>query len=134
MNFKQRYTEFLNTLEDITEIHDELTDTDVRERMHEVINWYFVWGNPMDSEFPQRYAMFSLEGDNLVAEAVRSFVEDSCRIGTNLEIGVERNTALEDPSIETQGGNSYDCFLGSSDDPVPGDRPSSDLIYGDYED
>lgn len=132
MTFDERYTEFLNALEDAALEHDELTDTEVRERMHEVINWYFVWGNPLDAEFPKRYAMFSAEGDKKVAQAVRAFVEDACRIGADLQPGAERHAALENFSIETKAGNSYDWFLGSSDKPVPPERPASDSLYGEY--
>lgn len=130
MTFDERYTEFLNALEDIEAEHDELTDTDVRERMHEAINWYFVWGHPMDGDFPQRYAMFSQEGDAWVAKAVRAFVEDACKIAADLKPGAERHAALENPNIESKAGNSYDWFLGSSDAPVPLQRPAKDSLYG----
>jgi len=101
--------------------------------MHEVINWYFVWGNPIDSEFPQKYGMFSPEGDELVANAVKSFVENACQIGAALLIGAARNNALENPEIITATGNSYDLFLGSSNEPVQAEKPASDSAYDDYD-
>ena len=44
MAFSNVYTEYLNSLELIYQEHEELTDTDVRERLYVVINWYFIWG------------------------------------------------------------------------------------------
>ena len=132
MTFASRYTKFLNTLEEISEEYDELTDTDVRERLHEVINWYFIWGKPVDNDFPKLYGMFSPEGDARVARAVRSFVEEASVIAANLEFGMERNATIENPEITTESGNSYDLFLGSADVVLPPRKPASDDLYGDY--
>ena len=59
MEFRKRYVAFLNELSKLAKTHDELTDTDVRERLHEVINYHFVWDKPMKG-FPKRFAMMSL--------------------------------------------------------------------------
>lgn len=42
MKFLERYIQFLNELEKIDENYEGLTDTDVRERLREVINYYFT--------------------------------------------------------------------------------------------
>jgi len=47
MHFRKRYVAFLNELSRLAKTHDELTDTDVRERLHEAINYHFVWNKPM---------------------------------------------------------------------------------------
>ena len=44
--------------EEAREDHDELTDTDVREQLHEVINYHLVWDKPMKG-LPKRFAMMS---------------------------------------------------------------------------
>lgn len=128
MEFLQHYQEFLNRLETISEKHDELTDTDVRERLHEVINWYFVWGNPL-FDFPQYYSMFSKKGNKLVSTATKKFITATQNIVT--PIGQERNDLLENPSAITLSGQSYDTFIGSIDTVLPPTKPTPDSIYLD---
>jgi len=60
MTFHERYIHFLSELEKINESNEELTDTDVRERLWGVLNYYFVWGNPIEEDFPQRFSMLLL--------------------------------------------------------------------------
>lgn len=133
MSFLSQYKNFLNTLENISVDHDELTDTDVRERLHEVLNWYFIWDNPLDEKFPQKYAMFSAQGDAKVAYAVHHFIELAKVSAKDVSPGQERNEILENFDIETDSGASYDMFLGSIDDVLPAEIPSSDEIYGKYQ-
>lgn len=132
MEFANIYRGYLNALEEIAEEHEELTDTDVRERLHEVINWYFIWGNPIERDFPLRYSMFSSEGDELVAKATKEFIESARQIVSEVEIGENRNELIEDFSIETNSGENYDLYLGSAETVLPQEKPASDTVYGDY--
>lgn len=133
MGFDFIYTDYLNELEHIAEEHDELTDTDVRERLRDVINYYFVWGNPVDESFPQKYAMFSAEGDALVAQATRNFVEQAQQAASDVAVGNARNDLLESAEVETEEGASFDEFIGSTDEALPEEEPASDDVYGDYD-
>ena len=133
MTFIEIYKDYLNTLEAISGEHEELTDTDVRERLHEVINWYFVWGNPIDPDFPLLYGMFSPEGDEQVAKATKIFMEQSTKAVADVSLGEERNTLIEDISIATVSGETYDLYLGSAETALPAEEPSSDGLYGDYD-
>lgn len=133
MDFDSVYTEFLNALERIAEEYDELTDTDVRERLREVINYYFVWANPVDEHFPQKYAMFSAQGDALVAQATRRFVEQAQQVASNVAVGNARNDLLESSEVETEEGACFDEFIGSTDEALPEESPASDTVYGDYD-
>ena len=134
MDFDSIYTDYLNALERIAEEHDELTDTDVRERLREVINYYFVWGNPVDDGFPQKYAMFSAEGDELVAQATQSFIEQAQQAVAEVTVGNARNHLLESADVETEEGASFDEFIGSTDEALPEEPPASDTVYSDDED
>lgn len=133
MDFLSVYIEYLNKLESISIEHDEITDTDVRERLHEVINWYFIWGKQLDSSFPEKYAMFSKKGDAKVATATRSFVEKALKIVENIPIGQARNDLIEDSNAQTEKGNHYWVFLGSTDEVISAEYPTSDNLYGDYD-
>lgn len=135
MSFRKRYQQFLNDLETVSAKHGELTDTDVRERLYEVLSYYFVWHKPVGKDFPKRYAMFTKAGDRAVAKTTRSFVVEAKKMAgeANIAPGPERHKILEDESIKTAGGNTYDWFLGSSDAPLPEAKPSPDDDYS-YED
>ena len=128
--FRKRYIAFLNDLSRLAKRHDELTDTDVRERLHEVINYHFVWGKPMKG-FPKRFAMMSLPADRALAAIVKKFVDDARRIAEidAVKVGAARHVLLEDPAAKTRRGESYDVFLGSSDEVRQSDKPAPDSIY-----
>lgn len=132
MDFESVYAEYLNALEAIAEHHHELTDTDVRERLREVINYYFVWGHDLDAQFPQKYAMFSVEADQQVARATRTFIESAQQIAIDIEVGDERNYLLENFDIETECGVYFDEFIGSTDEAMIDEAPPSDSFYKHY--
>jgi hypothetical protein len=133
MDFETVYLNFLNTLEEIAETHDELTDTDVRERLRVTINYYFVWNNALDATFPQKYAMFSAEGDALIAQATRTFIEQAQQATVHVAVGNPRNDLLENSDVETTQGESFDAFIGSTDEALEEEAPDSDAVYGDYD-
>jgi len=133
MSFLITFEKYLNELEEIASEHDELTDTDVRERLHEVINWYFIWGHSIDKHFPRRYAMFSEVGDRLVEKVTRVFIENANKEAADVPVGQARNDLIEKSEIETPSGEYFDTYLGSVDEVLPAERPASDKIYGDYD-
>ncbi len=135
MKFVERYVQFLNELEEINQNHNELTDTDVRERLREVINYYFTWDNAIESDFPQRLSMFTPEGDKQVSKAVHNFIIDVTNWAKTEGVGLgqTRHSLLEDEEAISSEGNSYWLFLGFRDDVLPMKKPSSDEIF-DYDD
>jgi hypothetical protein len=128
--FRKRYVAFLNELSKLAKLHDELTDTDVRERLHEVLSYHFVWDKPM-AGFPKRFAMMSLPADRAVAAIVKKFVVDARRIADEAELkaGAPRHALLEDPAAKTRRGESYDVFLGSTEEVSRARKPAPDSIY-----
>ncbi len=128
--FRKRYVEFLNELSKLAKAHDELTDTDVRERLHEVINYHFVWGKPMKG-FAKRFAMMSTAADRKVAAIVKKYVVDARRIAddANIKVGAARHVLLEDSGAKTRRGESHDVFLGSTDKVLPARKPAPDSQY-----
>jgi hypothetical protein len=126
--FRKRYVAFLNELSALAREHDELTDTDVRERLFEVLNWYFVWDKPV-SGFPRRFAMMSTAGDRVLASAVKKFVVDARKLADEVEPGAARHALLQDDSAKTRRRERFDVFLGSSDRPLKARKPSPDSLY-----
>lgn len=120
MSTKAAVNRLLNDLEMIAADHEELTDTEVREAMHRILNHYFVWGASPE-RFPRQFAMFSAEADVRLGEVLRTFVDDArrCAETEKLERGPARLAALQDNTLTTDGGQSYDDFLGHADTPIP---------------
>ena len=110
---------FYLKLEQLSKDYEELTDTDVRESLHMVLSYYFVWGKSMD-RLPISYGMFSLEGDNAVANAVNQFLSSIFAIPEigEVTIGKERLALLQNKEIKTHSGSEYDDFIGHSDEPL----------------
>jgi hypothetical protein len=127
MVFRKRYIAYLNELAKLSRKHDELTDTDVRERLHEVINWCFIWGKPLKS-FPKDFEMMSAPGNKAVAAATKNFIDDALAIvkADGVKPGAARNALIEDPKARTSKGDRYDVFLGSSDEVLPAEKPAPD--------
>lgn len=136
MNFLDRYIQFLNQLEDVAKNHDELTDTDVRERLREVINYYLIWENPIEPEFPQRFSMLTSEADRQVRGAVHSFVVDAtqCAEMQEAELGQSRHSLIEDERAISSTGESYWLFLGFSEDVLSMEKPAPDEIFDYFND
>ena len=119
----------------IAETHNELYDTDVRESLHLVLSYFFVWGNEIEV-LPISYAMFSEEGDNEVAKAINKFLDsalsDKGLVETSL--GKERLQLLQDSSIQVADGLQYDEFIGHTDSPLINSELPEDLFEPDYYD
>jgi len=130
MDFRTRYIAFLDQLRTLAKSHDDLTDTDVRERLHQVINYFFIWGKPLKG-FPKRFEMMSARGDRALAPKVRSFVVDARRIAakTRIRTGAARHALIEDPLAVNRNGDSYDVYIGSSDKVLPAEKPAPDSSY-----
>lgn len=129
---KVLYTE----LDRLSEVYEELMDTDVRESIHMTLTYYFIWGNEL-VRLPISYGMFSYEGDKSVANVVNSFLS---YVSNNSElceipVGKERLAMLQNPKITTPSGYQYDDFIGHSDEALPSDGLPEDLFEeGDYDD
>lgn len=131
MSFKTRYITFLSQLEKIADTHDELTDTDARERLREVLNYHFIWEEGSPTTLPKRFAMFSPSADKKVAKVVHSFINDALEIAKaeGIAKGSARHALIEDENAVTDEGNSYEIFLGSSDRLMPATAPAPDKLF-----
>ena len=131
---KDEAERFFSELEQLAQKHDELYDTDVREALADTLNYYFVWGKTADS-FPRSYQMFSAKGDAAVGEAVSTFLESAIPLAESLglDVGQARLDALQDESIVTPEGESYDSFIGHADEPSPAELADARFEPGEYD-
>lgn len=125
---------FLTKLEELLYMHEELTDTDVREAIHLTLTYFFVWGIE-DNELPVTFGMFSLEGDEAIAEIINNFLHlvKTCPEIGSVPPGKSRLDLLQNPDIKTPSGYIYDEFLGHVDTPIILDSlPAYLFEAGDY--
>lgn len=122
------YTE----LERLSEIYDEILDTDVRESIHLTLNYFFVWGGELD-RLPIAYGMLSLEADRAVANAVNRFLTSVFAMPelSGIAVGKDRLKRLQNIEISTPKGYQYDRFIGHSDEPLPAHSLPEDLFDED---
>ena len=133
VTIKELVKRFYIDLELLSNQYEELMDTDVRESLHMVLNYYFVWGGRMPN-FPISYGMFSLEGDNALSEVVNNFITASLQIINNVPVGKERLALIQDLDIKTPNGNQYDEFIGHSTEPLPLEPLPEDFFEGGFYD
>ena len=70
---KKALKQLLNALDKLADDgHDEVMDTDVRERMHEAVYKTLVVPQP-DYQFPGEFGMFSPEGNKKVKAILAKF-------------------------------------------------------------
>ena len=135
MKFLERYIQFLNEMESIEQNHEGVTDTDVRERLREIINYYFVWQNPIETDIPRYFYMPTPEGDKNVFVATYTFLIDSlvCAQSEGLDSAQARHQALENPAAISDEGHVYEEFLCTQDTPLPPKKPSMGDDYGYFD-
>lgn len=131
MKIRTAVASLLAELERISLDHEEVTDSEVRESMHLVLNRCFVWAREQ-SPFPRRFAMSSRQGDSLVASALRRFLETTAlpEMASSVPLGQPRLDLLQDPDVATENGSRYDDFLGHRDTPLPPD-PLPERMFAD---
>lgn len=118
----------------LSEDFEELTDTDVREALHMVLNYYFVFGKNSKT-FPVSYGMFSLEADKKLSDVINRFIVEAKALPELMEYrpGESRLRLLQDPSIKTPEGRQYDDFIGHSESPLSASLPEDLFEEGDYD-
>lgn len=66
-------TELLRRLVAIAQVHGEMEDTEVRERLDDAVHHGFLIATP-DYRLPEAFAMYSPEGDRTVHDALAWFL------------------------------------------------------------
>lgn len=103
---------FLDALEAIGVDHDEVYDTDVRERLAEAIEHNLITPTgPIET--PTKLGMFSDEADERVAAALGAYLTDARRQADVAGLDeAARRGAVWDPDATSGSGATVDEFLG----------------------
>ncbi|MBV8416916.1 MAG: hypothetical protein JO251_17060 [Verrucomicrobia bacterium] len=110
---KQALKILLNQLDEIASQHEEIEDTDVREQMAEAIDKSFV--QPEHGYvLPNKFGMFSTEGDAAVRKALGAFLNHPEVIAARAQLpkAVDRLNAFQDESVVSDQGRRYDDYFG----------------------
>lgn len=113
---KKALKQLLDALDELAEGgHDEVTDTDVRERMHEAVFRTLV--DPQaDYQLPDEFGMFSPEGNREVKAILSKFItHPEFADAKKLPSPKERLDVFQDVEVESVGGNTYDEYFGYND-------------------
>ena len=103
----------LDRLDAIAEQHGEVGDTAVREAMSDAVFDGFL--RPICAfALPDRYAMFSEEGDLLVKRALAEFLPAANYSAADAGLSTfhERLSVLQDDDVRSAGGSYLDDYLG----------------------
>lgn len=110
---KTALKELLDALDQVCEQHEELGDTDVRERMAEAIEKAFALKEP-GYRLPRRFGMFSRQGDAKVRAALVAFLmHPEVALATRtLETPEARLAAFQDGTVTSSRGSTFDTYFG----------------------
>ena len=103
----------LDRLDAIAEQHGEVSDTAVRDVISEAVFDGFL--RPSSGfVLPDRYAMFSEEGDLLVKRALAEFLPAANHSAADAGLSTfhERLSVLQDDDVRSAGGSYLDDYLG----------------------
>jgi hypothetical protein len=106
----------LEDLDRIAKKHEEVADTDVRERMSAALRMKFL-GPKRRGRFPQQFGMFSAQGNARVRQALLSFTEAANAVATKAKLTTPRSRldAFQNIKVKSRSGSTYDEYFGHCD-------------------
>jgi len=116
---KRALKQFLTALDRIESKHEEIGDTDVREKMYNAIHSAFIVRQRSYS-LPDKFGMFTDEGNNLVRLALDKFLKHQEVVATSksLKNPQDRLEAFQDDDVETSEGTTIWEYFGYRNKPV----------------
>ncbi|SRR6266567_2488767 len=115
---KKALRQFLGVLDKIFENHEEVGDTDVREKMYDAIHKGYI--KPRSGyTLPTRFGMFSDRGDDLVHAAIQKFLTHPEVVAArkSLKTPEARLNAFQDNDVESSEGTTCFEYFGHTDKP-----------------
>jgi hypothetical protein len=114
MTMDEALRQLLEALESVGEEHEEIYDTDVRERMYDAVISVLI--DPKDGYvFPTEFGMFTPEGNAAVQQVLVQFLPPlvTAASAAGLTTPRQRLLAFQNDEVVTSGeGNYYDDFFG----------------------
>ncbi|HKV12052.1 MAG TPA: hypothetical protein VJ725_28160 [Thermoanaerobaculia bacterium] len=103
----------LEDLERIGDVHPEIYDTDVRERMGEVVNRVLIRQSG-DVQVPEDLGMFSAEGNRALRECLEQNLRNLKAVFEvfSLDTEAKRQRSFFNPRLRTERGAHVEEFFG----------------------
>ena len=111
---KKSLKALLNALDKVAAEFEEVTDTDVRERMREAIENAVIAPVP-GYVLPDEFGMFEPEGNAKVKAALAAFIPAAKAEAAGLKTRADRLRAFQNIDVESRSGNTYDEYFGYDD-------------------
>ena len=112
---KDALKRLLDALDAIGEAHGEIGDTEVREKMHEVIYAHVIQPKE-DAEMPTELGMFAPEANIAVGAVLSAFVTDPAVVALKeTSTPQERLDAFQDATVFSGEEMMYDDYFGHAD-------------------
>src|SRR3712207_599585 len=113
---KNALRQLLNSLDELAEGgHDEVTDTDVREQLHDAVYQTLVEPTP-GYPLPESFGMYTPEGDRKVKAALATFfAHPEVAEAMKLPTPKARLDAFQDVDVRSSNDSAYDEYFGYND-------------------
>lgn len=113
MALERALRQLLDALDTVSQRHEEVHDTDVREQLWDAVFKRFI--TPQAGyQMPQRLGMFSEAGNAAVRAALEAFFNhaDVVAAQRSLASAQERLNAFQNDDIQTDAGHTYEDYFG----------------------
>ena len=111
---KKALKALLNALDKVSEDHQEIFDTDVREQMRDTIEKALL-APVAGYVLPDEFGMFEPQGNARVKAVLAKFIAAAKLESAALKTREDRLRAFQDIDVETRDGNGYDDYFGYDD-------------------
>ena len=103
----------LTALDAIAAKDDDITDTEVRERLYKAVYNGFIVQTP-GYTLPSYYSLYKVkECNEMVREALTEFVSAACKSGA--ATAEQRFAEFQDDDVLSDSGHDYNWYFGSAD-------------------
>ena len=115
---KNALKRLLDDLDEISERHEEVSDTDVREQMYVAIRKGFIVPET-GYLVPAKFGMFSCGGNRRVREVIAKFLADPelALASKACQTPQARLDWFQDIDVRSSTGKAYDEYFGDSQEP-----------------
>lgn len=115
---KRAMKQLLDAFDAIAVEHDDVTDTDVRESVRDVIQRGFIRPKPRFT-VPSAFGLSTPEANARVRKALVTFLEHRAVTLARKRLGTPRARlgAFQDSEVESGEGNAFDEYFGFAEEP-----------------
>lgn len=106
--------QLLDALDEVAEEHEEIYDTECRERMGDPVFHLFLKPGSAVDRFPSDFGLFDEEANQRAHAALMRYVRDATALASRLGISTfhARLAAFQNGDVRSGAGNYFDDYFG----------------------